>query len=151
MFELKAREICLCGTHILKTTKPSWTQFNAGLPDSCVEDNRKTSSVSQMLQLLGWESLEDRPALSRLSLFFKSINNTAAIDSFRYQTTPSKNSSAISFSRPASKKIAISTRFYQEPSQNGIFYHRTYVNLYWQFQIKSEQTSNSNLHKGGSS
>ena len=93
------------------------------------KDYRKSSSVSQMLQLLRWESLEDRRALSRLSLFFKSINNTAAIDSFRYQTTPSKNSSAISFSRPASKKIAISTRFYQEPSQNGIFYHRTYVKL----------------------
>ena len=74
------------------------------------KDSRRTSSVSTMITKLGWKPLENRRAISRLSLLFKSIHHTVAINTDKYLTSQDDNkictrkSCEISFTHPTVKK-----------------------------------------------
>ena len=74
------------------------------------KDSRRTSSVSTMITKLGWKPLENRRAISRLSLLFKSIHHTVAINTDKHLTSQADNkictrkSCEISFTHPTVKK-----------------------------------------------
>ena len=69
-------------------------------------DYQPTSSVSNMLQNLGWPSLQDRRKVRRLVLFFKIHNGLAAIDTNRYlkpMNRESRHTHEMSYKVPPSK------------------------------------------------
>ena len=74
------------------------------------KDSRRTSSVSTMITKLGWKPPENRRAISRLSLLFKSIHHTVAINTDKHLTSQADNkictrkSCEISFTHPTVKK-----------------------------------------------
>ena len=55
------------------------------------KDSRRTSSVSTMITKLGWKPLENRWTVSRLSLLFKSIHHTVAINTDKHLTSQADN------------------------------------------------------------
>ena len=92
------------------------------------KDSRRKSSVSLMISKLQWKSLEERRAISRLSLLYKSVYHKTAIDTDHYQFKPQGNqtltrkSSSISFTHPSTKKDCYKFSFLQELLLNGIYY-----------------------------
>ncbi len=79
------------------------------------KDYRRKSSVSSMISKLGWKSLEERRAISRLTLLYKSINHIVAVDTDHLQTKSggisTRKSSSISFHHPVSKKDCLKYSF----------------------------------------
>ena len=72
---------------------------------------RQTASVSDMLQELGWRTLEQRRIDNRLSLCYKIVNNLVAIPSEEYFTHTHRNSR--STHQMALRPISTSTDYYK--------------------------------------
>ena len=73
------------------------------------KDFRRKSSVSSMISKLGWKSLEERRAISRLTLLYKSVHYIAAINTDQLQTKQARGistrkTSTISFNHPSFNK-----------------------------------------------
>ncbi len=74
------------------------------------KDSSRKSSVSSMISKLQWKPLEERRAISRLTLLYKSVHHKTAIDTDHYQLKPQGNqtltrkSSSISFTHPSINK-----------------------------------------------
>ena len=73
-------------------------------------DHRRKSSVSSMIADLNWKSLEERRSIARLTLLYKSVHHTVAVDTDQYRTNLSRSmistrkSSSISFTHPTARK-----------------------------------------------
>ena len=80
------------------------------------KDFRRKSSVSSMISKLGWKSLEERRAVSRLTLLYKSVNHIVAMNTDQHQTKPvggvsTRKSASISFIHPTTKKDCLKFSF----------------------------------------
>ena len=68
--------------------------------NQCGKNFDRTSSVSAMVETLGWRTLEQRRADARLCLFYKIINNLVAVslpDYVQPNTRPSRRGHSMTF------------------------------------------------------
>ena len=93
------------------------------------KDSRRKSSVSLMISKLQWKSLEERRAISRLSLLYTSVHHKTAIDTDHYQFKPQgiklslgNHHQSRSPAHPSTKKDCYKFSFLQELLLNGIYY-----------------------------
>ena len=50
-----------------------------------LRDYRRTTSVSELISQLGWQSLEERRKSARVSLFYEGLHGMAAVPLYEFQ------------------------------------------------------------------
>ena len=71
--------LLLCGIHTDKNRLIQLKQSSGVQPDLIKRDYNRTSSVTEMLQSLDLDLLEDRLKAHRLNIFHSAINNSIAL------------------------------------------------------------------------
>ena len=122
---LSAHTLSLLQLPDLHTLPPTLTRLrrcSEELLDSHVKskDNRRTTSVTQLMSKLGWESLTYRRQNARLSMFYKGLHGLASIPTHQLQQ-PSRTTRHAS----VNTCIPLSTRI---DAYKYSFFPRTVVN-----------------------
>ena len=87
-------------------------------------DYRQQSSVTQMIKDLGWQSLQERRAISRLSLMYKIVHGLSEVQlsNLMRKTRTTRSASGKGFRNVRSNKNCYRSSFLPEPFPNGTIY-----------------------------
>ena len=108
--------LALSGTHTLNQTFTGWTWCNAGMLDThATTSAAPCSSVTAMLQQIGWETLHERKAKSRLAMQYRIAHNLVDVIAANHlQTYNSRKCNATKFRVPYARTVAYKHSFFPD-------------------------------------